>query len=46
MVWLAYLAWPIVTLVTGLSLLYWIYSNRWERRGAKWFVGVLGIGGL
>jgi signal transduction histidine kinase len=45
-VWLAYLAWPIVTLVTGLSLLYWIYSNRWERRGAKWFVGVLGIGGL
>ena len=44
--WLAYLAWPIVTLVTGLSLLYWIYTNRWERRGAKWFVGVLGVGGL
>ncbi|SEO04543.1 PAS fold-containing protein [Halorientalis persicus] len=43
-VWLAYLAWPIVTLVTGSSLLYWIYSNRWDRRGARWFAGVLGVG--
>ncbi|WP_247006400.1 sensor histidine kinase [Halorientalis litorea] len=44
-VWLAYLAGPVVTVITGKVLVYWIYNHHWDKRGSKTFAGVLLVGG-
>ena len=43
---LAYLAGPVVTVITGVALIYWIYRHHWDKRGSKMFAGVLLVGGL
>ncbi|WP_336001316.1 ATP-binding protein [Halorientalis halophila] len=43
-VW-AYHGLPVVATILHVVLGYWIYRTHWDTRGAKWFVGMLALGG-
>ncbi|SDF18923.1 sensor histidine kinase [Halorientalis regularis] len=43
---LAYLGLPPVAVLLHVGLGYWIYRNHWDKRGTRWFVGMLALGGV
>ncbi|WP_424019835.1 ATP-binding protein [Halorientalis pallida] len=43
---LAYYGLPPVAVLLHVGLGYWIYRNHWDKRGARWFVGMLALGGI
>jgi len=43
---LAYAGLPILTVLVGSAVLYWIRSRFWDARGAKWYTATLLVGGV